>query len=134
MWICTRVLLLLPPGVNLIAAINYLVSLAGRINFTDSYTPSKADRILCMQIEKVYLMVNSQKSKYAHNLLETMFGRNQFGDRMLWIIEMVVKLTELFQLWFFGFLVLGLDHWAINKRNLNSNVEKKKNWLKSEKN
>ena len=107
-------LVLLPPGVNLIAAINYLVSLAGRINFTDSYTPSKADRILCMQIEKVYLMVNSQKSKYAHNLLETMFGRNQFGDRMLWIIEMVVKLTELFQLWFFGFLVLGLDHWAIN--------------------
>ena len=72
-------LLVLPPGVNLIAAINYLVSLAGRINFTDSYTPSKADRILCMQIEKVYLMVNSQKSKYAHNLLETMFGRNQFG-------------------------------------------------------
>ena len=44
-----------------------------------------------MQIEKVYLMVNSQKSKYAHNLLETMFGRNQFGDRMLWIIVMVVK-------------------------------------------
>ena len=84
---CTRVLLVLPPGVNLIAAINYLVSLAGRINFTDSYTPSKADRILCMQIEKVYLMVNSQKSKYAHNLLETMFGRNQFGDRMLWISD-----------------------------------------------
>ena len=40
-----------------------------------------------MQIEKVYLMVNSQKSKYAHNLLETMFGRNQFGDRMLWISD-----------------------------------------------
>ena len=62
-----------------------------------------------MQIEKVYLMVNSQKSKYAHNLLETMFGRNQFGDRMLWIIVMVwSSLTELFQFWFFGFFGIGI--------------------------
>ena len=42
-----------------------------------------------MQIEKVYLMVNSQKSKYAQSLLEAMFGRNQFGCgcELVWGID-----------------------------------------------
>ena len=55
-------------GVNLIVAINYLVSPASISR--SAPTPSKSRYDLLMQIEKVYLMVNSQKSKYAQDLLE----------------------------------------------------------------